>query len=222
MLLSYAKKGEAGADGPAGPPGRMGDDVRKLLWFLTVTVGLIDPASAREGAEGPTSAQSAFIFLVFRAKEVQLDSQGLQERRETESVGAERHAHNRRPCGYYTHNQPHRNVTVCFKGPPGFNGVPGPTGPPGAPVGTCSFLIFFQSVFSWWLGWYLQGAILLTGSGRYPRASRFGGTQRRGSKFWKYRVSQNNVCTHQEKKNVHQYFNTKVIQTFRDHYKLLL
>lgn len=65
MLLSYAKKGEAGADGPAGPPGRMGDDVRKLLWFLTVTVELIDPASAREGAEEPTSAQSAFIFLSF-------------------------------------------------------------------------------------------------------------------------------------------------------------
>lgn len=100
MLLSYAKKGEAGADGPAGPPGRMGDDVRKLLWFLTVTVGLIDPASAREAAEEPTSAQSAFIFLIFRAKEVPLDSKGLRARRETESVGAERHAHNRQPCGY--------------------------------------------------------------------------------------------------------------------------
>lgn len=51
LLLSCAQKGEAGADGAAGPPGRMGDDVRKLLWFLTVTAELIDAAKAQQAAE---------------------------------------------------------------------------------------------------------------------------------------------------------------------------
>lgn len=36
----------------------------------------------------------------------------------------------------------HHDVTVCFQGPPGFNGVPGPTGPPGAPVSSFSSLLF--------------------------------------------------------------------------------